>query len=221
MEYLGATIDMDIDLFLKKVETAIENLELLDEVGNKKTKAFAKAFNEALSSAKTVNLEDTLSKLMKAKEMLGTFREGMEKLTKYGLFDQPIFTKEDSEHIIEVVSSDTEKTIKMLEDMIEKAVEAKRIAFNKLQDDNNKIPHVSTQQDAMALAQAEKLKAQPKQNGDKSGTRRRRLRGLLQVLLRLGQGQPPHRAGRRRGGTYRRGLGCRTAVQRAHLPGGL
>lgn len=168
MEYLGATIDMDIDLFLKKVKTAIDNLEILDEVGNKKTKAFAKAFNEALSSAKTVNLEDTLSKLMKAKEMLGTFREGMEKLTKYGLFDQPIFTKEDSEHIIEVVSSDTEKTIKMLEDMIEKAVEAKRIAFNKLQDDNNKIPHVSTQQDAMALAQAEKLKAQPKQNGDKS-----------------------------------------------------
>ena len=168
MEYLGATIDMDIDLFLKKVKTAIENLELLDEVGNKKTKAFAKAFNEALSGAKTVNLEDTLSKLMKAKDMLGTFREGMEKLTKYGLFDQPIFTKEDSEHIIEVVSSNTEKTIKMLEDMIEKAVEAKRTAFNKLQDDKNKIPHVSTQQDAMALAQAEKLKAQPKQNGDKS-----------------------------------------------------
>lgn len=168
MEYLGATIDMDIDLFLKKVKTAIENLELLDEVGNKKTKAFAKAFNEALSSAKTVNLEDTLSKLMKAKEMLGTFREGMEKLTKYGLFDQPVFTKEDSEHIVEVVSSNTEETIKMLEDMIEKAVEAKRIAFNKLQEDNNKIPHVSTKQDAMALAQAEKLKAQPKQNVDNS-----------------------------------------------------
>lgn len=147
MEYLGAVIDIDIKGFLNSVKEMLYNIDLLDKEGTKKTKEFTTAFKNAISNMKTESLEDTIADLQKAKAM---FNDVKGKLRE----DYKDLNDVQFKSMIDTMSKSVDGVIKKLEDEVARAVEIKRVAINKLRKDDYEIPHRSTHQDAIAIAQS-------------------------------------------------------------------